>query len=142
MKIVQKNVYYCEYCKKKSLRKDVIQKHEIYCTMNPGRRCKICEMGEFETKPLSELLELTKKYNKLEVIDNGYGYAIEVDGSLTVEEFEEIRGFVGICPCCLMAVIKQNKLHPPMGHWKFREEMESFLRSHYNSSEAIEYWQS
>jgi len=40
MKIKNKKVYYCDYCKKHSLRN--ITLHEKHCTLNPHRDCRMC----------------------------------------------------------------------------------------------------
>jgi len=42
VKCIIKKVYYCDFCKKKGLRKDAIENHENHCTVNPNRDCGLC----------------------------------------------------------------------------------------------------
>jgi hypothetical protein len=44
MIVVKKNVYYCEYCKKRSLASFSMKRHEKRCTMNPKRQCGVCKL--------------------------------------------------------------------------------------------------
>ena len=44
MKTVKKNVYYCDFCKKRSLRS--LKTHETHCTGNPDRHCQLCGRPE------------------------------------------------------------------------------------------------
>lgn len=42
MKVKTKQVYYCDFCKKKSMSSFSMKKHEAVCTLNPERRCGLC----------------------------------------------------------------------------------------------------
>lgn len=99
MRVVKKNVYYCDYCNKRSLRSLI--NHEKHCTANPNRTCRLCERESIK--------EIIDKYRKLFVIK-------EVDAltesTLKVEylkEFnlESIRHELEYnCPTCLLAIIR------------------------------------
>lgn len=62
MKIVKKNVYYCDFCKKKSL--NSLRKHEKHCTANPDRICRLC--GK------ESIRDIIEKYAGMFVIDFEY----------------------------------------------------------------------
>jgi hypothetical protein len=55
MKIIKKNVYYCDHCKKKGLSAVHIRNHEGRCTNNPDRWCGACENAN--TKEIVEALK-------------------------------------------------------------------------------------
>lgn len=74
MIVKKKNVYYCEYCSKKSLRSVII--HEKHCTANPDRECRLCDNQKI--KPIIE------KYQK-------YFYLRETKNSHPVSEWGEIK---------------------------------------------------
>lgn len=94
MIVKTKKVYYCEFCKKRSLRKDSMEKHEKYCTLNPDRICRLC--GELDIKPLIE------KCKSLPITEN------------TVSE---ILDECDCCPNCTLAVLRcidafnENNIH-------------------------------
>jgi hypothetical protein len=50
MKVKIKKVYYCDFCRKHSLRSLV--KHEEHCTANPNRKCGLCKKNGVPTEVL------------------------------------------------------------------------------------------
>ena len=63
MKIIEKKVYHCEFCKKYSLFKHVITQHEKLCKFNPENKHKCFEYCNFLKKDggfdcLGELTEV------------------------------------------------------------------------------------
>jgi len=100
MKEKLKKVYYCEHCKKKSLRKDIILKHENYCTNNPNRQCRMCENKDLENAKsfIKDIQSDTKLYAYFE----------------SKEGLEELKQKV-VCPSCLLYIFRQTKVH----NWNF-----------------------
>ena len=49
MIVKTKKVFYCEFCKKKSLATHSMLKHEKHCTLNPKRECRLCK--NYSLKP-------------------------------------------------------------------------------------------
>lgn len=104
-----KKVYYCEFCKKHSLRPLV--KHEKSCTLNPNRICGVCSGGDIEN--------LIKKYsNRYKIVD--LRQVILEDMETMSEEIEWINGEVKLvdilndtegCPACTLAVLRLCKLN-------------------------------
>ena len=105
MIIKKKNVYYCEYCKKKSLRS--VKIHEKHCTANPDRACRLCD-----NKPIKPIV---KKYQK-------YFHIRETKSLHPISEWDEIKitpvfnkkftlsGLINEldyeCPNCILALIR------------------------------------
>lgn len=82
--------YYCDYCKKSGCSAYHIQRHEGACTNNPGRHCNMCNVVQFNNKPIDELVEAL-----------GCG---DRDGVDKLRELSEG------CPACMLAAIRQSKL--------------------------------
>ncbi|MCK5346673.1 MAG: hypothetical protein KAR20_24855, partial [Candidatus Heimdallarchaeota archaeon] len=55
MRVVKKNVYYCDFCKKKGLRS--LKIHEKHCTANPDRECRLCD-----NQSIKPIIEKYQKY--------------------------------------------------------------------------------
>lgn len=86
MKIKIKNVYYCEYCNKHRLRKNIIEEHEKHCTLNPNRECRLC--GNKNIK------HIIKKYHKKKKFS-----------------LKDIKKDVSDCPNCILTVLRCVKLY-------------------------------
>ena len=105
MKVKIKKVYYCDYCKKRSLRS--LANHETHCTANPNRECRLC--GRISIK---KIIEKYKGYFEVSTVMNsrfGYEYeGIEVKflKDFTLEDIRnEVRNDDGTpCPMCLLAI--------------------------------------
>ena len=111
MKAKTKTVYYCDYCKKHSLRP--LAKHEQYCTGNPNRQCGLC--GRTET--LSGIIALFKKQTGY--IEKQGEYEIELQ-NICQPHIKDIMEELENCPICTFAVIRQVGLH------KYPFDMEGF----------------
>ena len=104
-----KKVYYCDFCKKHRLQKNVIEEHEKHCTANPKRQCLMCEGVE------------------------EYVFKIINSGS---EDYErktiEIEGTE--CPACTLSFIRLNKITniTTKGEgnytWDYKEAVESWWK--------------
>ena len=88
MIIKTKKVYYCEYCKKHSLRS--LEKHEKHCTKNPNRECRLCER--------TESLILIIQHYKEKITFNKYGYIYP--------GLSGIRDEVDDCPICILTILR------------------------------------
>lgn len=85
---VQRNVYYCEFCKRHRLIKGAIENHEPRCIYNPGRH--VCGWHD----------------DKLAVGDAGLlaaGYKESLDTDWLRRETDG-------CPACMLAVVVQADL--------------------------------
>lgn len=108
MKAVKKFVYYCDYCKKRGLSKYGMHKHELHCTMNPDRHCRMCEGND-----IRKIVEEYKTRFKLSTSDadiNEFGVnvgEIEVEWLSEPITIDDVRKRVDGCPNCMFAIIRQ-----------------------------------
>ena len=105
MKIVKKNVYYCEFCKKKGLSAGHMNAHENSCTGNLKRECRMC-IDEQPDYPV--LIGKYKSQMKMrtEVTEEQYvgkyiTHTIEQKPSL-----DDIAEDCGGCPACVLTVLR------------------------------------
>lgn len=110
MKIVIKPVYYCDHCKKRSLSKHHMRKHENGCTLNPKRICKLCDCID-----IGATIETFKRFQLYEeTVD--YGYHIEIETLVGYPDgnpitLDEIRKATNNCPNCMLTIIRILKLN-------------------------------
>lgn len=81
----------CDFCKKASLNKPAMAKHELHCTGNPNRKCRMCDIiGE----PQVLLQQLVNTLN-------GCSYENEKD------KLQDLRRKSNGCPACMLAAIRR-----------------------------------
>ena len=92
--------YWCDFCKKSGCSGGHMKRHELTCTANPNRSCRMCDSSIPPTDHL----------------------AILAQPGTTTEEWQEkmkaLRLAVDNCPCCILAVIRQSgiqKIDPTEG---------------------------
>lgn len=105
MKVIKKNVYYCDFCKKKSLRS--VKIHEKHCTANPDRECRLCD-----NKPIKSIVEKYQKYFYIRKTKN-FSHIADWDEIKITPVFKKeftLRDLVNeldyICPNCILALIR------------------------------------
>ena len=128
MKVKKKNVYYCDFCKKKSLRS--LKIHERHCTANPDRECRLCER--------LSIRGIIDKYKK-------YFYTRETrkrlfegwESSNIIPVFKKkftLTNIIGeldcVCPNCILAIIRCLGLN----RYYFKEKFK------FDYKEALENW--
>ena len=108
MKTVKKNVYYCDFCNKKSLNGAYIKRHEEGCTNNPGRHCKLCEGRE-----IREFIEqLKQRFEIRETEPDEYsGISRSIEWRSEPITLNEILEFTEGCPNCTLSILRQTKLN-------------------------------
>jgi len=131
MKIIKKNVYYCDFCKKKGLSAGHMSTHEKHCTGNPDRICRLC--GSISMS----LPEITKRFRtryKIHQIDKGENYALyseKLEWKGKEITIDEINDHADDCPNCTLAIMRQSGLT----HYLFID----ILKFDYKKALA-EYW--
>ena len=93
MIVKKKNVYYCEYCKKKSLRS--VKIHEKHCTANPDRECRLCD-----NKPIKPIVVKYQKYFNV----NSENCTVVFHKEFTLRDLVNELDY--ICPNCILALIR------------------------------------
>ncbi len=105
MLVKKKNVYYCEYCKKKSLRS--LKTHEKHCTANPDRECKLCD-----NQSIKPIIEKYQKYFYIRETKN-HSYIADLNTieitpvfkkEFTLEDLTNELDYE--CPNCILALIR------------------------------------
>ena len=113
MKIKLKKVYYCDHCKKHSLRP--LTKHEARCTGNPDRECYW--YGEHNG-------------SHVRAGESHQHIAWAASHSEVTEDLlNELRERVGHCPACMLTVIRLSGFDAYHWHtvgFNYEKEVERF----------------
>ena len=124
MKVKKVNRYNCDYCNKKGYSAGHMHKHEKHCTMNPARKCRMCE--ELDQVPLEKLIALLpnpENYIKPIWGDNALSDDVLITGSYyngyeytpeLVAAIDALRKKSQGCPACMLSVIRQSKIPVPV----------------------------
>jgi hypothetical protein len=119
MKVTTVKKYTCDFCRKSKYTPHSMRLHEKHCTMNPQRECRMCYLFySNSTAPIDELIKILG------------------DGSN--ENFKSLRDYVGNCPACILAALRQANLkigmdgYVPDGYedaytFDFKQESKKFL---------------
>ena len=106
--------YYCEHCKKCGGSSFHMKTHEIHCTMNPFRVCRVCPLVEETQRPIRELMAMLP-----EEVVVWHGSELEWEISYSCSSWPgidkavvKLRELTG-CPACMMAALRQKGI--PVG---------------------------
>ena len=146
MRAVKRWRYYCDHCKKVSGLRSAMEKHEKGCTLNPNRRCGICDFLTTGGTPLSELMALLPdpaKFKHMESWDAGaeFGgsgeYEVMDDEALaaaTHAVLPKLRELTDNCPACILAALRQRGIPVPIvTEFNFGDDMkeaQSAMQAH------------
>ena len=130
--------YYCSFCGKGGCSGGHIKHHEDHCTMNPMRKCGMCEYTGVDNVSIIDLLKALKvdiieykkthPFNKSQTIDSvnlkGEHETFELitQYSISLNNLESVSDN---CPACMLAAIRQAKMHRHI-EYDFKKEKESF----------------
>lgn len=109
MKVVKKNVYYCDHCKKRSLSGGHMKTHETHCTANPKRACRFCGNKSIEQIIVDYKEMFTLISVEIEDIIFGYERIEELQVRWTGDPvtLKDIMGKVRHSPTCTLAILRQ-----------------------------------
>ena len=117
----------CDYCGKKNWSQGYMRKHELHCTMNPERQCRVCKMVESEQVPIDKLLALLpdpSPYGR--ETPEGWCYVDESFTLVVNVALPALRDACGNCPACILAALRQRDVKVPMAtDFNFTQEMKS-----------------
>jgi hypothetical protein len=111
--------YYCEFCKKAGNSAFHMEKHEKGCTLNPHRKCRMCDFVAGIQKPIAELIVLLPNPDdfKEEVRDSITGEFLYTSFNVPDEPISKglqaLREATDNCPACIMAAIRQRGIPVP-----------------------------
>ena len=128
MKIIRKNVYYCEFCKKSGCAAGHMAKHERRCTRNPNRECGVCRLieGELSSEPVAGRVALLPDPAPF-VLHKGSDpvYSEELTAAANAA-LQSLRLECEDCPACILAAIRQSGIPVWMvSDFDYRSEMEN-----------------
>ena len=115
----------CDYCGKKNWSPSHMSKHELHCTKNPNRECRVCKMVEGEQKPIADLLALLPE--PVSWVDK---YGVLVFHEDTMKNINaalpSLRSACQDCPACILAAPRQKGIPVSMAtDFNFTREMKS-----------------
>ena len=105
MKVKKRNVYYCDFCNKRSLRS--LKTHEKHCTANPDRFCRLCGR-----ESIREIIDKYRTYFEVKETMDDKSWC---DGTVNVEVIYHndfsLQGIINYelnyeCPNCIFAIIR------------------------------------
>jgi hypothetical protein len=117
MRIVKKNVYYCDFCKKKNLSGHAMKVHEKHCTANPDRECRLCDAGNIKDliEEIKTSFTIVQKPCIQTEIDRMFYREDEtfpgIEWKGTPFTMDKLREITEDCPVCLLAVLRQTELY-------------------------------
>lgn len=112
MKTITKQVYYCDHCKKRSLAKWAMVKHEAHCTKNPQRLCNVCT--KLLDQPQPNLEELKAFVRSSGIRPAGADEEGTWDARIPDGFTNTLRALAKSCPACMMAALRQCGIPVPM----------------------------
>lgn len=122
MKIKVKKVYYCDFCKKHSLKS--IKFHEKHCTGNPNRECRMCGRKDINTIIPKYKIEIKNEWFKAP--NTIEGTIMEGIEGMVAKTMEELENDTEGCPACMLTVIRCNEykwpINPKFDYKKATEE--------------------
>ena len=112
----------CDFCGKKNWSISAMRTHELHCTKNPDRVCRVCGMVEGTQKPIAELLALLPDVESI-----GDSRLCPAGSEQLVESaMKGLRDACENCPACIMAALRQKGIPVPMVEsFDFTKEMKS-----------------
>lgn len=127
MKEKMKKVYYCDYCKKKVFIRSAMERHELCCTANINRHCKMCDLMGVEND-IKDIIQRTEK-----MLAGKYTLCMDRDDDKKI--FDEIFNMVNKCPACMLTVMRYCKII--VYGWNFNEAMKKEFDSIIEVGSAI-----
>jgi hypothetical protein len=141
MRIKKVNRYWCDFCNKAGLSAHAMRKHEQHCTLNPLRKCRVCQFINGGNgcciEELKSLLPDATEFHESHAFvgdDNAYSRLLEA----TEATMPSLREATDNCPACIMAALRQAKIPVPMvDSFDFKAEMQKIFNDSNQSREGI-----
>jgi hypothetical protein len=110
-----------------------MQTHELHCTLNPARDCRVCGLMGGSVKvgaeKMAELVAILPPY--VEYDCDGWGNPSPKYSAFCKalpEAIPVLRAATDNCPACIMAALRQAKIPVPMvDGFDFKAEMRTIL---------------
>lgn len=141
MKIKERKVYHCDFCKKYGLRGATVLEHEKHCTANPKRVCGLCGRDCNEDSYDEEIAQIRDKHAWLMTMKGKDGAQEGILGT-HCETFEDfVLKLLGDleCPPCSLAILRQTEEKSCMPYYNFKEEMTKYFEKKNKEEMEAEY---
>ena len=107
MKRYQTWRYKCDFCGKANCSGSAIAKHELHCTKNPNRVCRMCAAVGDKQAPMADLIAAIKYgdrpgYEAFTLGDSGEGVPKEIERKIDI-----LRIVAHNCPACILSTLRQ-----------------------------------
>ncbi len=135
MRTIRKNVYYCEFCKKKGLSAGSMSKHEKHCTSNVNRNCRMCGFSPDYQKIIDRLIPAVKQVPEMK-----HPFGDEATGILK-EMMDDISEEAEGCPACCLTIIRKLSLFLPVVSPSFQFDYKREVDSWWAARNAEEHAQ-
>ncbi len=130
MKLKTVTRYSCDFCDKRGYSAGHMKRHELHCTKNPDRSCRVCTimLGQrpADLKELIAILPDPSPYYREAPTEHGYW-----DSTLTAEVnavWKVFKSEANDCPACMMAALRQRGIPVPMADkLNFKESMKEIF---------------
>jgi len=129
--------YICDFCGKKGLSATHMKRHETYCTKNPQRGCRMCNVAdtlvshkriiEMLPVPVIEEGEFGDKHLLNAEIINGVLRNLKADDDYIY------------CPACVLAALRQKGVLVRSTEFDFKKECADFWKEHNERNAHEEY---
>ena len=117
--------YKCDFCGKKGYSKGHMRNHELHCTKNPDRECRVCKMVDGAQKPMADLLAVLPVPIQWEDEYGSKHYHVDTEAQVNAA-VKELRELCDGCPACIMAALRQKGIPVPLAtEFDFTKEMKS-----------------
>lgn len=126
MNVKVKKVYYCDFCKKHSLRS--LEKHERGCTANPDRECGWHPDSDKLSGTAGEMRPIVEWASSLTEV--------------SVDVLDELRERTDGCPACMLNVVRLSRHDVYEWHkvgWDYVDAVERFNRERQENEDRYAY---
>lgn len=113
MRVKRVNRYYCDFCDKGGYSAGHMKKHELHCTANPDRTCRMCKALDQNQPDLKPAIELLPDPGKLKTnYSDEFGEWTRYDGLLEALKvaLPKIRDILDECPVCMYSALRRRGL--------------------------------
>lgn len=95
----------CDYCGKKRYRRHIMASHELHCTLNPNRSCRMCK-GKPHINQIILVVKATAKLKGYELASSQIVDFNPTSGYQAPESevLKQIQELTDSCPACVLAV--------------------------------------
>ena len=126
MRVKKVNRYYCDFCKKSGCSGGALKKHELHCTMNPNRICRMCALAKEEQTPMTTLLATLP----IMIFDVTAPAPPDIN-------IDALRESAHNCPVCIFSALRQKGIPIYYTGFDYQVEATEFIREAHNTDEYM-----